>query len=79
MEGTQVHVQSYLHTIILRLFFKDSQFKLLVQPKCCVDIIDNLEDAPIFVLDDNGRESKNSLKMHWEIYLVVSAFWKMPA
>ena len=43
-------------------FLNDSVFKPLDQPKCWEDIIDNVENVPMCVLDDNVMESKNRLE-----------------
>ena len=36
-------------------FVYDSHYKPLHQTKCCGVLIDNRDDAPIFVLDDKDR------------------------
>ena len=56
------------------LFF-DGHFKPFHQSKCCGDLIDNRTDEPIYVLDDDDRESKNSLKNSLKQSLVESALW----
>ena len=40
----------------------DSHFKLLHQSKFCVVLIDNIVDAPIFVLEDNDIDTELNLK-----------------
>ena len=40
----------------------DSHFKPLHQSKCCGDLIDNRDDAPILVLEDNDKDTKLNLR-----------------
>ena len=44
------------------VFVYDSHFKPLHQTKCCGVLIDNGDDAPIFVLEDKYRETKKKLR-----------------
>ena len=39
----------------------DSNYKPLHQTKCCGVLIDNRADTPIYVLEDNYRESNKQL------------------
>ena len=40
---------------IKHAFVYESHFKPLNQPKSCGDLNDNISDAPIWVMEDNGR------------------------
>ena len=50
MECTYIHVNKTKHAFVYAIHFKP-----VYQPKCCGYLIDNRADAPIRVLDDNGR------------------------
>ena len=52
------------------IFFYDSHFKTLLQPKCCGDLIDNRTYEPIFVLDYNERVTKKIFKRTLKFSLV---------
>ena len=74
MEFTYVHVQSDLMGICVRQnmhFFYASHFKPLHQSKFCGGLIDNRADAPIFVLEDNDRETKLNLKHSLKFFFGV--------
>ena len=43
-------------------FVYESNFKPFHQSQCCGDLIDNRDDAPIFVLEDNDKETKLNLR-----------------
>ena len=45
-----------------RAFFYDIHVKPLHQSKCCEALIDHIADAPIFVFDEYGIETKLNLR-----------------
>ena len=47
-------------------FVYESHYKPLHQTKCCGVLIDNRDDAPIFVLEEKDRESKKQLDNAFE-------------
>ena len=56
-------------------FIYDSHFKPSHQPKYCGALIDNREDALIYYLNDNDRETNLNLKNLLKVSLVYCALW----
>ena len=44
------------------VFFYDSHFKPLHKSKCCGNLIDNRDDAPICVLEDKDRATNKKMR-----------------
>ena len=42
--------------------FYDSHLKPSHQLKYCADLIDNISDAPIFVLEDKDRDTRRNVR-----------------
>ena len=79
MEFTYVHVQSDMMNISVRqnmqLFMTFTSNHCM--KKSCGDLIDNRADAPICVLEYNGRHTNLNLRYALNISLLDGALWSI--